>query len=207
MGKGICELGSWSLDPADTCMAALSWPKNELAEPPGGPVEVGEGRTSVSLEGASLRSLFQMPVPHEKEPEFGAWGRPRTLADAGWVPQAPTPASAEGVLGCDVVGDMELLAKEPLRGRGSGCEDVSLSHEDRRAGLWACDALDDWQASGRWSPSSSELARASESGVEVRALTFSRRGFWPLAGPGPSLDERPDLKDAALMIGTSKEDG
>lgn len=52
----------------------------------------------------------------------------------------PLPASAEGVLGWDVVGDMELLANDPFRGRERGC-DVSFSQEDRRAALldWAAD--------------------------------------------------------------------
>lgn len=29
-------------------------------------VDVGEGKTSLSLDGGSLRSVFQIAVPHEK---------------------------------------------------------------------------------------------------------------------------------------------
>lgn len=65
---------------------------------------------------------------------------------------------------------MVLLAKEPLRGRGRGCE-VSLSQDGRRTGRWFWVAAD--EGSWRISASSSELASASESGVVVLALTFS----------------------------------
>lgn len=42
----------------------LSGPKKELLVPVEGTVDVGDGRTSLSLEGGSLRSLFQIPAPH-----------------------------------------------------------------------------------------------------------------------------------------------
>lgn len=35
----------------------------------------------------------------------------------GWEDHGPVVVSAAGVLGCEVVGDMDPLAKEPLRGR------------------------------------------------------------------------------------------
>ena len=34
---------------------------------------------------------------------------------AEWEPQAATPGSPEGVVGWEVVGDIELLAKDPFR--------------------------------------------------------------------------------------------
>jgi hypothetical protein len=39
---------------------------------------------------------------------------------AEWGAQGPAPVSTEGVLGLEPVGDMELLAKEPFRGRLKG---------------------------------------------------------------------------------------
>lgn len=53
------------------CDIPASGGKNELLPEPGGIVDVGDGSTSCSLEGGSLRSLFQMPVPHGNalEPE------------------------------------------------------------------------------------------------------------------------------------------
>ncbi len=132
MAKGICELVFGSRPEAvDGCTRPASGPKKEEPPPPGGTVEVGDGKTSVSRDGTSLRS-FHIPVPQEKvdAPEL----RPMT-EDVECDPQGTLPLSADGVLGCDPVGDIELLANEPLRGRGRGCEVVSLSQEDRRTGL------------------------------------------------------------------------
>lgn len=114
-----------------------------------------------------MRSEFQIPVPH------GKFADPRPMTDeVECDPQGPAVVSPEGVLGCDAVGDIELLANEPLRGRVNGWE-VSFNQEDRRTGLvWETFEYED---SWRLSPSSSELANASESGVEVRALTFSSK--------------------------------
>ena len=97
---------------------------------PGGTVEVGEGRTSVNRDGGSFLSVFQIPLPHP-EKDGGPWLRPMT--DEG--PQAVGPASPEGVVGFELVGDIEPLAKDPLRGRARGDCDVSLSQEGRRAGF------------------------------------------------------------------------
>ena len=47
----------------------------------------------------------------------------------------PTADSADGVVGCDVVGDIELLANEPLRGGAVACE-VSVNQDARRTGFW-----------------------------------------------------------------------
>ncbi len=65
---------------------------------PGGTVEVGDGKTSVSREGGSFRSEVHMPVPHGKED--GGWC-PRLIApeEDGCDAHAPAPASADGVLG------------------------------------------------------------------------------------------------------------
>lgn len=109
----------------------MSPPKKELPAVPGGMVDVGDGRTSLSLDGGSLRSAFQMPVPHGKADDPA--GRPMT-DDVECEPQAPAPASADGVLGCEAVGDIELLANDPLRGRPRVCE-VSFSHEGLRTGF------------------------------------------------------------------------
>jgi hypothetical protein len=159
---------------------------------------VGEGKTSLSLDGSFL-SLFQMAVPQGKEP--GA--RPIMAAEAEWDPQRLPPASTEGVPGFEVVGDMELLAKEPFRGRGT-CWDVSLSHEARRTGLWG-GCMFVWAVSGiRDSASSSELARASESGVNVLA-SFSRRMAWLEGGTDvnpewPIFDGVPGFATAELIL-------
>lgn len=72
---------------------------------------VGDGKTSVRRAGGSFLSLVQMPVPQANV--LGVWPRPRT---EDVVPQVAAPASTAGVLGWDVVGDMELLANEPFLG-------------------------------------------------------------------------------------------
>ena len=88
-----------------------------------------------------------------------------------------------------------LLANDSFLGRG-GAGDVSLSHEARRTGFWCWVGWD----RGSWrciSGSSSELAIASESGVE-RRFNLSRRiawllgatagkPLWPGFGCGPCL--------------------
>jgi hypothetical protein len=77
---------------------------------------VGDGKTSVNLEGGSFReSLFQMPLPQGKELEPVC---PRPMPELAELGACDThvPDSAEGVLGCEVVGDIELLANEPFRG-------------------------------------------------------------------------------------------
>lgn len=115
----------------EVCAKPSLGPKKDMPLPPGDTVDVGEGKTSLNRVGASLRSGFHIPVPHVKleDPEF----RPITgCPECG--PQGPATVSPEGVLGCDAVGDMELLANEPFRGRPKGC-DVSFSHEERRTGL------------------------------------------------------------------------
>lgn len=114
MAKGICEFDAPSREFGEIWFKPESGPKNELLPPPGGMVEVGDGRTSLSLEEASFRSAFQIPVPQAKDDEL--FERPMT-EEVEWEPQGPPPASADGVLGCDPVGDMELLANDPLRGR------------------------------------------------------------------------------------------
>lgn len=97
MANGICEFVPGSLDAGEVCDKPPSGPKKEFPAEPGGSVEVGDGRTSASLDDASFRSLFQIPVPHGNVVDPGP--RPRTAEDAEWEPQAPAPDSAEGVLG------------------------------------------------------------------------------------------------------------
>jgi hypothetical protein len=95
---------------------------------------VGDGSTSASLGGGSfLVSEFQIPAPQGKDADPVG---PRPIPEVDVVdmcgPQAPD--SAEGVVGWEVVGDMELLAKEFFRGWVSGWV-VSLSQEARRTGF------------------------------------------------------------------------
>ncbi len=130
MANGICEFGAWSRVAGEVCPRLPSGPKNEFPAAPGGSVEVGDGSTSASLDAASFLSLFQIPVPQGNVVDPG--GRLKTADGVEWVPQAPD--SADGVLGCDVVGDMELLANDPFRGRGTDCV-VSFNQDARRAGL------------------------------------------------------------------------
>lgn len=119
MAKGICGLVPDSLGAGDV------WPKldSELknappAADPVGRVEVGEGSTSVRRDGGSFLSEFQIPVPQDKG--GGAGPRLRMLDDCACEVQVDVPGSPEGVLGCEAVGDIGLLAKEPFRGRASG---------------------------------------------------------------------------------------
>jgi hypothetical protein len=98
-----------------------------------------------------------------------------------------TPASPEGVVGCEVVGDIELLAKDPFlwfwRAMG-GC-DVSFNQDARRTGFggWAGGGKLSWRL---LSGSSSELAIASESGVDL-LFSLSNRIAWVLGGPAGKL--------------------
>jgi len=53
------------LDDRSRWLLLRSLGKYPFPAEPGGCIDVGDGRTSVSLEGGSLReSLFQMPLPH-----------------------------------------------------------------------------------------------------------------------------------------------
>jgi hypothetical protein len=107
MGKGIWALGVSREAGEVWVRPPLSLPKKELPEPPGGTVEVGDGRTSCRREGGSFLSLFQIAELQEMAPAPGC-DRPRTLA------QPATPASVAGVAGWELVGDMETLAKDPF---------------------------------------------------------------------------------------------
>lgn len=188
----------WSLEVGDAWGMLESGPNIELEFAPEGATDVGDGKTSLSLDGSFL-SLFQIPVPQGKDP--GA--RPMMAAEAECEPQSPPVVSVEGVPGCEAVGDIVPLAKDPFLGRGTCC-DVSFSHEARRTGLWG--GATGWVGSGtRPSASSSELANASESGVEVRALNFSSRIDWLEGGTdecptGPTLDGVLGLTAAELII-------
>jgi hypothetical protein len=95
MAKGICAFGA-CCEEGEVCDMPMSEPKNELPAEPGGIIEVGEGRTSLSLEGGSLRSVFQMAVPQGNVD--GPWARPMT-EDVECEPHGPAPVSAEGVVG------------------------------------------------------------------------------------------------------------
>jgi hypothetical protein len=90
----------------------------------GGAVVVGEGTTSARREDASFLSLFQIPdeVFHGyDEPDAVAPpGRPMAVLDEESEPHMAPPGSADGVGGNDVVGDMELLAKDPFLARVVG---------------------------------------------------------------------------------------
>lgn len=112
-----------------------------------------------------------MPVPHGKVDEV-VWPRPTAATDGVgiWGPQVPD--SVEGVLGCELVGDLVLLANELLR--NCGIVWVSFNQEVRRTDL--CAGAEVIICSILWaSASSSELARASESGVARLALSLSSK--------------------------------
>jgi hypothetical protein len=72
-------------------------------------MEVGEGSTSVNLDGGSFRdSLVQIALGHGNDPG------PRVELPCACDPQVPD--SAEGVLGWDAVGDIVLEANDPFLG-------------------------------------------------------------------------------------------
>lgn len=162
MAKGMVGFEDCSL-----CVLLISLKYPLLAEP-GGSTEVGEGSTSVSREGGSFLVLSHMPLPQGKElvPE---WPLPAPTFPWECVPHVLD--SAEGVLGCDAVGDIELEAKEFFRGGAPVCV-VSFSQEALRVGFggWVTGRGFSWR-----SPSSSELARASESGVDRLPLNLSNK--------------------------------
>jgi hypothetical protein len=79
-------------------------------------VDVGDAKTSANLEGGSLReSEFQIPLPQGKDVDPGG-PRPMPALEDGGTCEPQVPDSADGVLGWEVVGDIELLAKDPFRG-------------------------------------------------------------------------------------------
>lgn len=88
----------------------------------GGTVVVGEGTTSARREDASFLSLFHMPEEgfqgyDEPDPVAPPPARPMAVLDEEREPHMAPPGSAEGVGGKDVVGDMELPAKDPFLAR------------------------------------------------------------------------------------------
>lgn len=82
---------------------------------------------------------------------------------------------------------MELLAKELFLGCVRGSWDVSLSQDARRTGLCCCGGM--YGTCRRGSISSSELAIASESGVDLRTFNLSSSKDWLLGAKpdGPPL--------------------
>ena len=129
MGKGIWELAVWSRWPGDIWLAAVSLWCSPLLAPPTGAADVGDGKTSARRDDASFLSLFQMVLLQGKELEpEGARVRPADEAES--EPQAAD--SADGVVGCDAVGDMELLANDPFRTRLFG---ACVVQEGRRVGF------------------------------------------------------------------------
>lgn len=135
MAKGICGFGPCSLGVGDVCDRA-SLKKFGLPIP-GGIVEVGDGNTSLSLDGGSFRSEVQIPVPQVKVEEPW-WPRPMVADDVECEAHGLALASAAGVDACEVVGDIELLANEPFLGCGSGTWEVSFNQEARRTGFCGC---------------------------------------------------------------------
>lgn len=121
---------------------------------------VGDGTNSESRGGGSFRdSVFQIPelqgnellptFPQEREPPM-----------PGLVVAPQAAWSAAGLVGLDG----PPVVREAFRLAGNG---ISLSHDVRRAGL-GCGALVDAGVNCGCSPSSSDEAKASESGVERR---------------------------------------
>ena len=76
---------------------------------------MGEGKTSVSLEGGPFcGSLFQMALPQGKEEVLLEWPRPSVEAIGG--PMLELHGSAAGDEGCElVVGNVPLPVNEGLR--------------------------------------------------------------------------------------------
>jgi hypothetical protein len=147
---------------------------------------VGDGTISDRRDGGSLRdSEFQMPVPHGKELP-PAWFQLNEPLSPGLVVFAlQGPCSVEGLTGlegADVSGPPD---KECLRWAESG---ISFSHEVRRTGFVA-GAVIVWVRE-MWSPSSSEEASASESGVERRTpgWLLSSRAVAVVLDTGKVLD-------------------
>ncbi len=189
MAKGICELGPWSRGVGEVCVGVPS-PKYEAVAEFGGCVEVGDGSTSASLDGGSSLLLPQIWALQGNELD-AVCARARPTAGVEWEPHVPTPGSAEGVLGCEAVGDMEPLAKDSFLERTAAACEVSFSHEARRVGLGGGTA----GSEGSWrcgSPSSSELASASESGV-ARRFSLSRRMDWLLGATAAGKPAWPGL--------------
>lgn len=116
MANGIVVFWACSRESIEFCMLLFSALKSPVAFVPGGYSEVGEGKTSVNREGGSFRgSLFHIPLPQGKDVDTGC-PRDSPAPDDCGVCEAHAADSADGVFGCEAVGDIELLAKELFRG-------------------------------------------------------------------------------------------
>jgi hypothetical protein len=99
---------------------------------------------------------------------------------------------------------MVLLANDPFLCFGAWWGVVSVNHDARRTGFGGCGT--NWVGSGTlFSLSSSELDKASESGVAVLALSFSSRMVWLDGGtagrpPWPCFEGVLGLIAAELII-------
>src|SRR4051812_25134902 len=127
---------------------------------------VGEGTISDRRDGGSLRdSVFQMPVPGAQGKELPpVWFQLKEPASPGLVFVVQGACSVAGLVGLEGADDRRPPGRECLRWAESG---TSFSHEVRRAGGRVVGGIMFW-AWATWSPSSSEEASASESGVERR---------------------------------------
>lgn len=125
---------------------------------------VGDGTISASRGGGSFRdSVFQIPVPQGKE-GFPTWFQGMELPIPGLVFGHPD-WSVAGLLGLEAPVDKgPLVVNDAFLVAVAG---ISFSHDVRRAGLGA-GMLVDVATCCEWSPSSSEDAKASESGVDRR---------------------------------------
>jgi hypothetical protein len=124
---------------------------------------VGDGTISERRGGGSLReSVFQIPVPHGNE-VLPTLFQVMELFNPGLVLVCHADWSVAGLVGLEAPEDKGAPVIEPFRGMAVG---ISLSQEVRRAGF--CTGMFVEGAGRECSTSSSEEARASESGVERR---------------------------------------
>ena len=123
---------------------------------------MGDGTSSDSRGGGSLReSVFQIPVPHGNE-LLPTLFHVIELFNPGLVLVCHPDCSVAGLVGLEAPVD-----RGPVTGALRVIETgISLSHEVRRTGFCAGILVEG--AGNGCSPSSSEDARASESGVERR---------------------------------------
>jgi hypothetical protein len=142
-----------------------------------------------------------MPVPHVNE-LFPTWFQFIGLLNPGLVPEGHPVWSVAGLVGLDapVPEINEPVVRDTFRGILRG---ISFSHEVRRVGLGAETGTD---VDGRCecSKSSSEDAKASESGVERRTpgWVFSSLAdaLLDTAGGSAGLDSCVDFSDVAAIL-------
>lgn len=141
-----------------------------------------------------------MPVPHVNE-LFPTWFQFIGLLNPGLVPEGQPVWSVAGLVGLEapVPEIKEPVVKDTFLGILRG---ISFSHEVRRVGFGAETAAD-VDCRCEWSTSSSEDARASESGVERRTpgwVFSSLTDALDTAGGSAGLDSCVDFSDDVAIL-------